>query len=169
MKFVKRLFIFLVIIIIIVISYITFNGYILYKEAIEKESISSRVSAIQNDEHFISLDNVPEYYHKAVVAVEDHRFYSHFGVDVISTGRAILTNIKSRKLVEGGSSITQQVAKNLCFTQEKTLYRKVAELFVVHDLEKFYSKDDILELYINNIYFGSGYYNIYDASKRLLR
>ena len=69
--------------------------------------------------------------------------------------------------VEGGSSISQQVAKNLCFTQEKTLYRKIAELFVVHQLEKNYSKEEILELYINNIYFGDGYYNIYDASMRI--
>lgn len=63
-----------------------------------------------------------------------------------------------------GSSLTQQVAKNLCFSQKKTFYRKVAELFVVRKLEKNYSKNEILELYINNIYYGNGYYNIYDAS-----
>lgn len=168
MKFVRRLFLFLIIIILIVISYITFNGYILYKEAIEKESISDRIFAVQNDEHFVDISEVPEYYHKAVVAIEDHRFYSHSGVDFIATSRAFLNNIKAKKLVEGGSSITQQVAKNLCFTQEKTFYRKVAELFVVHDLEKTFSKDDILELYINNIYFGNGYYSIYEASMRIL-
>jgi len=168
MKIIRRLFLFLIIIVLIGISYVTFNGYILYKEAIEKESIPDRISDIQNDEHFLSIADVPDYYHKAVVAIEDHRFYSHSGVDIISTCRAVLNNLKARKLVEGGSSITQQVAKNLCFTQEKTFYRKIAELFVVHDLEKTYSKDDILELYINNIYFGSGYYNIYDASMRIL-
>ena len=63
-----------------------------------------------------------------------------------------------------GSSLTQQVAKNLCFSQKKTFYRKVAELFVVRKLESNYSKDEILELYINNIYYGNGYYNIYEAT-----
>ncbi len=67
-------------------------------------------------------------------------------------------------LLKAGSSITQQVAKNLCFSNKKTFYRKVAELFVVDKLEKNYSKEEILELYINNIYYGNGYYNIYDAS-----
>jgi len=76
----------------------------------------------------------------------------------------MLNNIASFEMKGGGSSITQQVAKNLCFTQEKTLTRKVAELFVVFKLERDYEKDEILELYINNMYFGNGYYNIYDAA-----
>lgn len=164
MKFVRRALLFLLIVILILLLYLVFNGYLLYKEAIDEQSLEDRIMEIQSDEHFVHYYDVPEYYLEAVVSIEDHRFYSHGGIDIISIGRALITNIKSMSLVEGGSSITQQVAKNLCFTQEKTLYRKIAELFVVYHLEKNYSKEEILELYINNIYFGDGYYNIYDAS-----
>ena len=72
------------------------------------------------------------------------------------------------KPVEGGSTITQQVAKNLIFTQEKTAYRKIAELFATHDLENKYSKEEIFDIYVNNMYFGNVYYDIYDASYRIL-
>ena len=145
-------------------GYLGVNGYILYKDAISEMSISDRVEQVRSDEHFTKLSVVPDYYKNAVVAIEDHRFYSHFGVDVVATSRAFIDNILSFELKGGGSSITQQVAKNLCFTQEKKLTRKVAELFAVYELEKNYEKDEILEIYINNMYFGDGYYNIYDAA-----
>lgn len=167
MKIVKRTLLFLFIVILIILAYLIFNGYLLYKEAIDEKSLADRISELQSGEHFTHYDDVPDYYLKAVVSVEDHRFYSHSGVDILATGRAMFNNIKAMSYVEGGSSISQQVAKNLCFTQEKTLYRKIAELFVVYHLEKDYSKEEILELYINNIYFGDGYYNIYDASMRI--
>lgn len=169
MKLFKRILLVVALIIIIVLVYCMSNGYFLYKEAIQEKSLDDRIASLQNDEHFIHYSDVPDYYVKAVVSIEDHRFYSHSGVDIISTLRAFLTNIKAMDLKEGGSSITQQVAKNLCFTQEKTLYRKIAELFVVSNLEKNLSKEEIFELYINNIYYGNGYYNIYDASMRLFR
>lgn len=168
MKLLKRILLFLAIIITVVLLYLIFNGYILYKDAIDEKSLEDRIAELKEDEHFITYSDVPEYYLDAVVCIEDHRFFSHFGVDIFSTLRALKNNIIAKEFKEGGSSITQQVAKNLCFTQEKTIYRKIAELFVVHDLEKNYSKEEILELYINNIYFGAGYYNIYDASMRIL-
>lgn len=164
MKFIKRLFLFLIIVILVLVSYFVFDGYLLYKDKISEMSIEDRVSQIQNDDNFTKISELPNYYTNAVIAIEDHRFYSHSGVDIIATSRAFFNNIITMKLQGGGSSITQQVAKNLCFTQEKTLTRKVAELFVVYQLEKNYDKDDILEIYINNMYFGNGYYNIYDAS-----
>ena len=80
-------------------------------------------------------------------------------------GRAIFTNVKNRELQEGGSTITQQVAKNLILSQEKSWVRKVAEIFAAYDLEKNYSKNEIFELYVNTAYFGDGYYGIYDASQ----
>ena len=168
MKLIKRILLFIIIVILIGLSYLIFNGYIIYKEAMEKQSLEDRIATLRSEDFFTGFDEVPEYYRDAIVSIEDHRFYSHPGVDFIATFRAVLNNIRSKDLREGGSSITQQVAKNLCFTQEKTLYRKIAELFVVQRLEKDYSKEEILELYINNMYFGSGYYNIYDASKRIL-
>lgn len=164
MKIFRRILLFLFIVVLIVLTYFTFNGYILYKEAMDEQSLEDRVLSLQSEEHFIHYNDVPKYYLDAVVSIEDHRFYTHSGVDYIATARALRNNLRAGKAKEGGSSITQQVAKNLCFTQEKTLYRKIAELFVVYHLEKDYSKEEILELYINNMYFGSGYYNIYDAS-----
>lgn len=165
MKIVKRLILFIIIVFIVIVTYFIVDGYLLYKDSISEMSIEDRVSNIQNMENFTELSELPDYYINAVVSIEDHRFYSHAGVDLIATTRALFNNIVTMEITGGGSSITQQVAKNLCFTQEKTLTRKVAELFVVHHLEKNYNKDDILELYINNMYFGHGYYNIYDASK----
>lgn len=131
----------------------------------KEQSLEDRIAELKSAESYTHISEVPDYYKNAIIAIEDHRFYRHFGVDVIATSRAMINNIVSFKMQGGGSSITQQVAKNLCFTQEKTLTRKVAELFVVFRLEKDYEKDEILELYINNMYFGNGYYNIYDAAE----
>lgn len=164
MKIIKRCILFILIIALVGTGYLVFDGYLLYKDAISQKSIEARVSEVRNIENFTSISDIPIYYKNAVVAIEDHRFYSHGGLDFIATSRALLDDILSMKLKGGGSSITQQVAKNLCFTQEKTLTRKIAELFVVHELERDYSKDDILEIYINNMYFGNGYYNLYDAA-----
>lgn len=164
MKFVKRFILFILVVFVVIISYFVFDGYSLYKEAISEMSIEDRIAEIRNSKSFTHISDVPEYYKNAVISIEDHRFYSHFGVDLVATSRAMIDDIVSFKMKGGGSSITQQVAKNLCFTQEKTLTRKVAELFVVFNLEKNYEKDEILEIYINNMYFGNGYYNIYDAS-----
>ena len=130
----------------------------------KESSLEERVSKVQSIEHFTKLSELPDYYINAVIAIEDHRFYSHGGIDLIATSRAFFNNIATMRLNGGGSSISQQVAKNLCFTQEKTLTRKIAELFAVYHLEKDYGKDNILEIYINNMYFGNGYYNIYDAA-----
>lgn len=164
MKIFRRIILFILIICIIIVSYFLVDGYLLYKEAITAKSIEDRIAEIKSSETFTSISDVPSYYKDAIVSIEDHRFYSHFGVDIIATSRAMLDNVLSFKMKGGGSSITQQVAKNLCFTQEKTLTRKVAELFVVFKLEKDYEKDEILEIYINNMYFGHGYYNIHDAA-----
>lgn len=168
MKIFKRILLFLLIVILVIVFYFGFNGYILYKEAMDESTLEERISSLQGENYFTPFSEMPSYYIDAVICIEDHRFYSHSGVDYIATIRALRNNLISMEAKEGGSSITQQVAKNLCFTQEKTLYRKVAELFVVPRLEKDCSKEEIFELYVNNMYFGSGYYNIYDASMRLL-
>lgn len=110
-------------------------------------------------------DELPRLYRDAVVAVEDHRFYSHGGVDFIALCRALWNDVCAGAFVEGGSTITQQLAKNLYFTQEKVLTRKAAEAFMAWAIEKQYTKDEILELYVNSIYFGSGYYNVRQASE----
>ena len=138
----------------------------MYKNAIKEVSLEKKVSNIQNDVNFVSIGDVPKYYQDAIIAVEDHRFKEHGAIDIISIGRAIVSNLQAKELNEGGSTITQQVAKNLYFISEKNfVYRKVAEIILSFDLENNYSKDEILELYFNTIYFGEGYYGIKEASK----
>ncbi len=163
-KFVK----FLIILILILTSLgllIIGNGYNMYKEAIQEMPIQEKVEEIRQKENYTKLSELPQIYINAVISVEDHRFYEHPGIDIIAIGRAIINDIKAMNFVEGGSTITQQIAKNEYFTQEKKFTRKVAEVFVAFELEKQYTKNEILELYINTIYFGNGYYNIKDAAK----
>ena len=164
MKIFRKLLLLFVIIILIILVYLVFNGYMMYKDAIDEMSIEDRVTALRDKDFFTKYDELPDYYIDAVISVEDHKFYDHSGIDLYYIGRAIYNDIKAMKPVEGGSTITQQVAKNLIFTQEKTAYRKIAELFATYDLEKMYSKKEIFEIYVNNMYFGNGYYNIHDAS-----
>ena len=141
------------------------EGYGLYKNAVQEESLEETVAEIRRQENFTSLEEMPETYVQAVVSVEDHRFYDHFGLDLIAIGRAVVNDIKAGRYVEGGSTITQQLAKNLYFSQEKTMNRKAAEVFLALELEQKYTKDEILELYVNSIYFGDGYYSVGEASE----
>ncbi len=141
------------------------KGYSMYKEAIEEVPIEEKVDKIRQKEGYTKISELPQTYLEAVISVEDHRFYKHPGIDIISIGRAIINDIKAMEFIEGGSTITQQIAKNEYFSQEKKLSRKVAEVFMAFEIEKKYSKDEILELYVNTIYFGNGYYNIKDACK----
>lgn len=165
LKFIKNIIAILFLIILIVLSYIFIDGYNLYKSAINNTSIAKIVKDLENSKNYVTLDEIPSSYLKAVVAIENKRFYEIGAIDFISLGRAIITNLDTKSLTEGGSTITQQLAKNLYFSQEKKFTRKVAELFVAIDLEKqLKSKDKILELYINKIYYGDGYHGIYEAS-----
>ena len=140
------------------------SGYDMYKEALNDMPLSQKIENIRNDENYTTIDKLPKIYLDAVVAVEDHRFYSHQGIDIIAIGRATINDIKAMKLIEGGSTITQQLAKNIYFTAEKSFIRKIAEVFMAFKIEKNYSKDEILELYVNTSYFGEGYTNIKEAS-----
>lgn len=164
MKIVKRIIIFIALIILLIGAFITYRGYSIYKTAIEEVSIKDKIAQIQSEENYTKLDQLPQFYKDAVVIVEDRRFYNHGALDYRGIARAIWTNIKSLELKEGGSSITQQVAKNIYFTQEKTALRKIAEIFMAFELEKTCDKDTILEIYVNTSYFGSGYYGIKEAS-----
>lgn len=165
MKLLKRLLFLIIIILIILISIFTISGYSMYKSAIDEISLKDKISSLENDSNYTYYKDLPTDYTNAVIAIEDHRFKDHHGIDYISLGRAIIRNISELDFVEGGSTITQQVAKNLYFSQEKKITRKVAELFVAFDLEKKYDKEKILELYVNTNYFGSGYYGVKEAAK----
>lgn len=163
-KGIKGIIILIFLIILFVVGYFVYDGYKLYKSVIEEISIEDKIDQIQSNEEYISIDQISKDYLNAVIAVEDKRFNEHFGIDIYSIGRALLNNIENKKIIGGGSTITQQLAKNMYFDQKKRLTRKVAELFVVFNLEENYSKEEILELYVNVIYFGDGYYGIKEAS-----
>ena len=137
----------------------------MYHEAIEETPISEKVAQIKSIEHYTAYSQLPKTYVNAVIAVEDRRFEYHAGIDLISTGRAIIANIRGGELSQGGSTITQQLARNMYFEQDKEVSRKIAEMLIALQIEKEYDKEEIFELYANVIYFGSGYYNIYDASQ----
>lgn len=139
------------------------NGYNMYKEAIENEPLEEKVAEIRNKENYTEFSELPQMYVNAVISVEDKRFFKHGGIDIIAIGRAAINDIKAMSYVEGGSTITQQLAKNMYFTQEKIMERKIAEVFMAWEIEANYSKEDIFELYVNSIYFGDGYYTVKEA------
>ncbi|MEG6522048.1 transglycosylase domain-containing protein [Desulfotomaculum sp. 1211_IL3151] len=119
----------------------------------------------QNKEH-VTLDKISKPMQRTIMAIEDHRFYRHHGVDIIGTVRALLTNIFSGEASQGGSTITQQLARNLFLSPEKTLSRKFTELLLAIKLESKFSKEEILEMYLNEIYFGNGCYGIETAANK---
>lgn len=164
-RIIVRFFALLMTVILIVGVVLGGCGYKMYHDAIAEQPLAEKIAEIQSEPHYTTLSEIPETYLDAVVAVEDHRFEQHFGIDLIAIGRAAWNNLTSWSLREGGSTITQQLAKNLYFTQEKSFVRKIAEMFMAFRLEKTYTKNEILELYVNSIYFGDGYYCIYDASQ----
>ena len=139
---------------------ITFQGWRMYRDALARQPLAQTVEAIRAQPGYTPLSGLPQIYLNAVIAVEDHRFTQHGGIDPIAIARATIHDIATRSLDQGGSTITQQVAKNLFFTQDKKFSRKIAEVFMAFALERSYTKGEILELYVNTIYFGDGYYGV---------
>ena len=120
---------------------------------------------IRSMPHYVTIDKIPYFLRQAVVAVEDTRFYQHRGFDLIGIARAVVVNVEAGEIQEGGSTITQQTVKNLFLTSDRTFTRKAEELILSRSLEKNFDKDEILELYLNSIYFGSNFYGIRDAAQ----
>ena len=164
MKFLKKLILTLLILIIVLISILFIIGYSTYASALKQKPLVDRVTEVTSKENFVKFSKMSDIYRNAVVAVEDHRFYDHGPVDFIAICRAFYINLKTKELQEGGSTITQQVAKNIVFSQEQSWTRKLGEIFAAYDLEKNYTKNQIFEIYVNTAYFGDGFYGIYDAS-----
>lgn len=164
-KFIRGLIRLGLVIVALYVLVIGVLGYLNYKEAIEEVPLRDKVTLIKEDENYVPLTDISTIFTDAIISIEDHRFYKHGAFDPISLTRAIFINLKEKELKQGGSTITQQVAKNLYFSGKQTFVRKVAELFVAFDLERIYGKDEILELYVNIIYYGDGNYGIKEASE----
>jgi len=127
-------------------------------------SSQGNVIKVLGQRHPVSLSEISPQFTEAMIATEDSRFYSHGGVDHIGLTRAMLRNIRSMRISQGGSTITQQLSKNLFFSFERRWVRKIKELMVALQIEATFSKEEILEAYCNQVYFGSGAYGVEDAS-----
>ena len=127
-----------------------------------KKAVNDKV---YKSENYVFLHNIPQDLLKAIVAVEDARFYTHEGYDLKGITRATVDNLEAGEIEEGGSTITQQLAKNLFLNNEQSFLRKAEELLLAREIEKNFAKDKILEFYLNTIYFGSGYYGIAAAAE----
>lgn len=144
---------------------LSFRGYQMYRDAQQEETLQEKADRILASEDFVPYEELPDFYRQAVICVEDRRFFSHCGIDVLAIARAAWNDLRTLSLAEGGSTITQQLAKNLLFTQEKQLTRKFAEIFAALSLESHYSKEEIFALYVNTISFGNGYQGIGQAAQ----
>lgn len=165
MKWLKRIVLAAALLLALGAAAVIWQGYQMYSGALEERPLDEAVEEIQSQSQYTSLSQLPDMYLDAVVAVEDHRFWKHHGFDIIAIGRAVKNNVVAGSLQEGGSTITQQLAKNMYFSLDKTFTRKVAETFMAMKMEREYTKDEILEIYVNTIYFGDGYYGIRQASE----
>ena len=173
-------------IILIFLSFlvITFSGWLLYcfltlpdiEQAVARTRQPSTTITAENGNEVktfgsvcsevIHLNELPSYVPDAIISTEDRRFYSHFGFDIVAFTRAMLTNIFMGRYAQGGSTISQQVAKNLFLTQQKTIKRKTQELLLAFWLEHKFTKEQILTLYLNRVYLGAGTYGIEAASQK---
>ncbi|MFC1886817.1 transglycosylase domain-containing protein, partial [Thermodesulfobacteriota bacterium] len=113
----------------------------------------------------VPIEKIPDYLKSALIVTEDRKFYNHSGVDLKGTLRALIKDVRAGEIVEGGSTITQQLAKTLFLTPEKRLIRKIKEAILAVQLERRYTKNEILELYLNQVYFGSGAHGVESAAK----
>lgn len=165
----KKLLFKMIIILLVIITgfcgYYGYLGYQIYQDKIQEQSLSERVNQLKSKEDYVTLDQISPIYKEAVLESEDRRFYKHGPVDYYGLARAMFINITTFSFKEGGSTITQQLAKNLCLSFKKNLSRKFAKVFIAKDLEDHYSKDEILEMYLNITYLGEGNYGIQAASQ----
>ena len=168
-RFVKRLLSCLLLaalfVLVVIGGTLGVQGWRLYRATAAQKPIAGLYDEISSRPGFASCDQLPQTYIDAVISVEDSRFERHHGIDPAAIVRALWADLRTRSLAEGGSTLTQQLAKNELFTQDKHLARKAAEMLAAFDLEKTYSKQQIFEMYANTIYFGSGYYGIAEAAE----
>ena len=146
-------------------GYFAVTGHKLYESAIQVTPIDTLYSSISSREGFVPYAQLPQTYINAVISAEDSRFTHHKGVDPVSIARALVTDLRTGSFAEGGSTITQQLAKNELFTQEKQMARKAAEMFAARDIEDYYSKQQIFEMYAGSCYFGNQWSGVAQAAQ----
>ena len=160
MKLIKRIILTLIVLALLVVVGVVAGGYGKYKQAVSQLSVQDAAKKIRASKNYTEIEDISPTFVDAMVCVEDKRFYEHMGVDFYGIARAFKVNIKNKSINQGGSSITQQLAKNIYFSNDNSVTRKVAESIVATEIEAEFKKEEILELYFNTIYYGSGYYRI---------
>lgn len=165
MKTIKKLLSLILLMAVVCAGVVVYLGWEMYSEAVAEVPVEEKIAAIMDQSDYTLYEDLPKTYVDAVIAAEDRRFRSHYGFDPVSTSRALWRNLSKHEIVEGGSTITQQLGRIMYFSQEKKYTRKVAEVLVARDIEKLCDKDKIFELYVNTIYFGSGYYTVHEAAE----
>ena len=171
----KKILIIILLIIFLIVG-VTTVTYFSVKGKVTSYTASEPITIYDKDDHVVDylskqkgenadIKDIPSYLQKAFISVEDRRFYSHHGIDIWRLGKAILVNLSKGKISQGGSTISQQLAKNAFLSNERTFSRKFKEAIITLEIERVYSKDKILEKYLNEIYFGSGSYGVREAAK----
>lgn len=128
--------------------------------------VEETVKSLRSNPDWVALQKIPEHTRKALLAIEDHDFYKHGALDITGIARAAFANLKAGEVQQGGSTLTQQMVKNVFLSSEQTFTRKAEEAILATRVEQKYSKDEILEIYFNTTYFGAGAYGIRDAAKK---
>ncbi len=128
--------------------------------------VEETVNSLRSDPDWTSLQKIPDHTRKALLAIEDHDFYKHGALDITGIARAALINLKAGEVQQGGSTLTQQMVKNVFLSSEQTMARKAEEAVLATWVERKYTKDEVLEMYFNTTYFGAGAYGIRDAAKK---
>lgn len=165
LKIILRVVLALAGLVVIVVGYFAIRGAVMWNGAKSALSVTQAAQNARAAEGYVTFEELPEFYVNAVISVEDRRFFKHNGISLRSIARAAFYDVKTRSLDQGGSTITQQVAKNVWFSEEKKLERKFAEVWAAFALESKLSKNEIFELYVNTIYFGSDCYGISSAAE----
>lgn len=165
----KKLLTFVFILLLMIaacLGFLGYQGYIRYQREIKKLPIQEAVKAYTEKEDYVTFEQIDEDFVNAVIAVEDKRFFTRKGYDLIALVRALWHNIRYKDLVEGGSTISEQIAKNLYLEgYVDGLEEKAAEIFLMFDLERHFSKKELFALYANMNYYGDGYWGIAQASE----
>ncbi len=157
----KKILVALFLLLIVLVGWI--NGSIKQAEFQLNSRIPEQIQ--QKRSEYVENDEIPEELYEAIVNAEDHRYYYHFGIDPLGIARAAIVDIQAGSIVEGGSTLTQQLAKNLFLSPERTMERKIKDMVLAVELEALYSKQEILTMYLNLVYFGEGAYGIGEAAE----
>lgn len=165
MKILKRIFITITLLSFFLVAVLFGMGYVSYKDATSRLAVVDvRDTLIEYIDNYTYFEDISDYLIEATIATEDHRFYDRYGIDFIALSRAFIKNILTMSIQEGGSTITQQLAQNVYYDYHRDIANKMAEYYLLYDFENNYTKDEILEMYLNIIYYGDGYTGIYDAT-----